>query len=84
MITRSTTGNEAPAGAAGRRFSIQRGPVRVVFGQGASDGIAAEIEAMAPEQQGELIRIFEARAAPLMVDGALHSATVSNLVLARR
>lgn len=50
----------------------------------AASGIAAEIEAIAPERQAELIRVFEARAAPLAADRATHSATVSNLVLVRR
>ena len=80
----------AAAGFADAR--VERRTVAVAFEGGAAQfastlaasGIAAELEALAPEQQAELIRVFETRAAPLAVDGAIRSATVSNLVLARR
>ena len=50
----------------------------------AASGIAAEVEALAPSQRDKLIRAFAAQAAPLTANGTIHSATISNLAVARR
>jgi ubiquinone/menaquinone biosynthesis C-methylase UbiE len=71
---------------------IEQRTVQVVFEGGAAQfastlaasGIAAELEALEPEQKADLVRVFAERAVPLAVDGAIHSPTVSNLAFARR
>ena len=50
----------------------------------AASGIAAEIEALRPEQRRKLSQAFEKRARPLNQGGTLRSQTASNLATARR
>jgi ubiquinone/menaquinone biosynthesis C-methylase UbiE len=50
----------------------------------AASGIAAEIEALRPEQRRKLSQAFEKRAARLSQGGTLRSQTSSNLATARR
>jgi ubiquinone/menaquinone biosynthesis C-methylase UbiE len=50
----------------------------------AASGIAAEIEALPPEQRRELSQAFEKRTSRLTRDGTLRSKTSSNLATARR
>ncbi len=70
---------------------VERHTVAVVFEGGAAQfastlaasGIAAEIAALPAEAEARLFRAFRAYAAPLTLDGAIHSETVSNVVVAR-
>jgi ubiquinone/menaquinone biosynthesis C-methylase UbiE len=50
----------------------------------AASGIAAEIEALPPEQKAELVQAFDERARRLSGDGTLRSPTSSHVALARR
>lgn len=80
------------AGAGFKDVCVELRTVEVIFEGGAAQfastlaasGIAAEIEALRPEQRVELLEAFQKHANRLTNEGTLRSQTSSNLAIARR